>query len=334
MKRVGNLITKIAEPDNLRLAFWKARKGKNHKEEVIHYRKKLDVNLFLLREQILKGKVEVGNYHYFKIYDPKERIICAASFGERVLHHAIMNVCNPIFEDFQLYHSYATRKGKGTYAALDKATEYHKQHQWFLKLDMRKYFDSIDHQILLELLSRRFKDWRLMEIFEQIIASYHTAIEKGIPIGNLTSQYFANYYLAYADRYVKQELKIPAAVRYMDDVVLWSNDKAELLTVQKKLTIFLKDKLQLSLKISFLNRSQQGLSFLGYRIFPNCVRLNIRSKKRFKDKMKSYHQNLQKAIWTQEEYQRHILPLLAFTQYAATKTLRQEIITKLEGQSS
>ena len=142
MKRENNLIEQIADPDNLRLAFWKARKAKDGKMEVAEYRKNLDKNLLLLRDNLLTGNVDVGNYYYFTIYDPKERKICAAAFHERVLHHAIMNVCHANFEKFQVYSSFASRLGKGTYAAIEKAKAYQQQFKWFLKLDVRKYFDS------------------------------------------------------------------------------------------------------------------------------------------------------------------------------------------------
>ncbi|GHT32987.1 hypothetical protein FACS189415_2290 [Bacteroidia bacterium] len=125
---------------------------------------------------MLHGNIQVGDYHYFTIFDPKERIICAAAFGERVMHHALMNVCHPNFEQYQIYHSYASRIGKGTYAALKQACVYQKQYDWFLKLDVRKYFDSIDHDILKHLLSKRFKDKTLLNIFDKIIDSYNSWI--------------------------------------------------------------------------------------------------------------------------------------------------------------
>jgi len=119
-KRIGFLIHDIADPDNLRLAFWKSRKGKESKPDVIEFRKCLDANISTLRSEVLSGNVEVGNYYYFTIYDPKERVICAAPFTQRVLHHAIMNICHPVFEKFQIFDSYATRVGKGQYAALEE----------------------------------------------------------------------------------------------------------------------------------------------------------------------------------------------------------------------
>lgn len=319
----------IADSDNLRLAFWKAQRGKAGKEEVEVYRRDLDINLILLREQLLEGKIDVGHYHYFTIYDPKERIICAASFPERVVHHALMNVCHDIFEDYQIYDSYATRVDKGTYAALYRAAYFQKKYRWFLKLDVRKYFDSIDHEVLLALLYRRFKDKKLLSVFMQIIDSYEVGPGKGVPIGNLTSQYFANYYLAYADRLVKEELKIPAYVRYMDDMVLWHNDKEVLKRIGKTLQSYLKDSLQLSLKEWCLNKTQYGLNFVGYRVFPDVIRLNNRSKKRFENKMKLYWNKMESGEWSQKKYQDHVLPLLAFAGHASTEALRQKIIKEI-----
>lgn len=127
MKREGNLIEKIADMKNLEWAFWKAQRGKKDKKEVIAYQKQLNSNLKILQTQLLTNTCEVGNYHFFKIYDPKERQICAASFSERVLHHAIMNICHENFEKFQVFDSYATRLNKGTYAALERAAYFHKK---------------------------------------------------------------------------------------------------------------------------------------------------------------------------------------------------------------
>ena len=166
-KRIGFLMPYIADPDNLRLAFWKARKGKEIKEEVIDFRKYLDKNLVSLRNELLNGTEEVGNYYYFTIHDPKERVICAAPFRQRVLHHAIMNVCHPIFERFQIFDSYATRVGKGQYAALERAKIYSAKYQWFCKLDVRKYFDSIDHEVLYQQLTTKFKDPYLLDLFHK-----------------------------------------------------------------------------------------------------------------------------------------------------------------------
>lgn len=326
MKRATNLISQISDYENLYLAFYKAANAKRAKEEVLLFESNLDNNLTLLQKQILSSSVDVGNYHYFKIFDPKERTICAASFPERVLHHAIMNICHPYFERQLICHTYATRIGKGTYAALDKAKEYVKKYEFYAKLDVRKYFDNISHHVLNELLFRIFKDKVLLQIFENIISSDSVSNACGIPIGNLTSQYFANYYLSPADHYAKEILKIPGYIRYMDDILLFDNDKCELKNKLKSFNAFVSTKLLLEFKPVVLNYTRKGVSFLGYRIFPDIIRLNNTSKRRFCKKINKYQVLLAKGIWSQSEFARHVLPLVSFTEYAQTKQLRKKMI--------
>ena len=328
MKRTGFLLEQISDPENIRIAFWKASKRKAGKKEVLDFQEKLERNLMNLREHLLESSLDIGHYHYFTIYDPKERIICAASFPERILHHAIMNVCDHYFEKFQIYDSYATRKGKGTFAAIDRAHNFTKVNKYFLKLDVRKYFDSIDHHVLINLLHKKFKDPRLLKIFEQIISSYSTSKSKGLPIGNLTSQYFANFYLAFLDHFIKESLHAKYYVRYMDDMVLFSNSKIELKDNLKSMKNYLNEKLGLILKSQILNYTSKGLPFLGYLLFQNEKRLNSRNKKRFIKKVKIYGEKLLSEEWSQDEYQRHILPLLDFVKKANTYSLRKSIFEK------
>ncbi|MBN1340090.1 MAG: hypothetical protein JXA03_12245 [Bacteroidales bacterium] len=164
-----SLNEQICDPDNLRLAFIRAKRSKEHKPGVYCYSKHLNENLANLREQLMTGNIAVGNYSFFAVYEPKKRLICAAPFNERVLHHAIINVCHPVFERFQVYHSYATRIGKGQYVALDYAKRNQKRYRWFCKLDIRKYFDSIPHETLNNLLSKRFEEKKLLDLFNKII---------------------------------------------------------------------------------------------------------------------------------------------------------------------
>ena len=134
MKRANKLLHKIAEMDNLHLAFLKAQKGKRASKKVLAYQENWQENLWELRKSILSGEVQVGHYFFFTIYDPKEREICAPAFSEQVLHHALMNICHPYFEKKQIFDSYASRKGKGTYAALERAKKYTKKYRFYLKL--------------------------------------------------------------------------------------------------------------------------------------------------------------------------------------------------------
>ncbi len=329
MKRQGQLLEQIADLSNLYEAFYKAQKGKHSKPYVSAYREQLQQNLQRLQCQIISGAVEAGNYHTFTIYDPKKRLICATPFSQRVLHHALMNICHPSFENHQLASSFASRSGKGTYAALDKARAYNRRYKWFLKLDVRKYFESINHAILKKQLRRLFKEPPLLLLFEQIIDSYSTAEHKSVPIGNLTSQYFANHYLSVADHYVIRVLQAPAYVRYMDDMVLWHHDKEELLAIGYKFQEFIAKELLLELKPFCLNVNRTGLPFLGYLLYEERVRLAPRSKKRFVTKSRLYDRHLQMGLWSQKEFANHVMPLVAFTEYATAREFRKNVYRTL-----
>ena len=310
---------------NLELAYHKAQRGKAAKTEVFRFGKNLRDNLLSLQAQLQTGEVELGGYRYFTIYDPKKRQICAAPFAQRVLHHALMNVCHPFFEQKQIADSYASRIGKGTYAALDRANMFNRRHTWFLKLDARKYFDSIHHGVLRTQLCAMFKDPGLLRIFDGIIDSYEVSPVRGVPIGNLTSQYFANHYLCPADHFVKEALHVPGYVRYMDDMVLWHDDKEALLKVGLQFQEYVQENLKLQLKPFCLNKNTAGLPFLGYLLYPETTRLAQRSRRRYIQKSTMYEQLLEAGLWSQKEFQRHITPLTAFTQYAQARAFRQKV---------
>lgn len=322
MKREGKLIERIAEMSNLELAYYKAKKGKADKASVQDFGKHLQGHLRKIQAQLLAGHVEVGGYNYFTIYDPKKRQICAAPFSQRVLHHALMNVCHTRFERYQTADSFASRIGKGTYAALNKAQGHQKRCGWFLKLDVRKYFDSLDHEVLRQQLGALFKDTQLLQIFDQILDSYCVEGSRGVPIGNLTSQYFANHYLAPADHFAKEVLRLPGYIRYMDDMVLWHKDKATLLDAGLQFQSFIESELQLTLKPFCMNASNAGLPFLGYLVYPDTIRLAQRSRKRYTQKITEYELYLQQGLWTQEEFRRHAAPLAAFTEHADARAFR------------
>jgi retron-type reverse transcriptase len=330
MRREGYLMGRIADPDNLRFAFWKACRGKNHYPEVEAYRLRLDDNLTSLREQLLAGNVSTGDYSYFTIYEPKKRLICAAAFSERVMHHALMNVCHPVFERFQISDSYATRPGKGQYAALEHAKILVRRHQWFGKFDARKYFDSINHETLYGKISRLFKDPLLLKVFRGIIDSYETTPGHGLPIGNLTSQYFANYYLAYADHFAKEKLQAKAYLRYMDDMLFFHDDKTALIEIMKRFNAYVDENLHLCLKPVCINDVSKGVPFLGYTLFPRHVRLGKISKKRFVRKYAVYAGNLACGKWTEQDYATHLCPLIAFTRFAHARHFRQTVSQSME----
>jgi len=332
MKRPGNLLGRVADPDNLRLAAWKAAKGKRHTPEVLAWLERVEYHVPVLREQLLAGRVEIGRYRYFTVYEPKERKICAAAFGEQVLHHALMNVCHEYFERAQIFDSYASRKGKGTYAAIERAKCFTAQHDWYLKLDIRKFFESIHHEVLVQQLARMFKDAALVGIFEQIIHSYAASPGRGLPIGNLTSQYFANHYLASLDRRIKEKWSVREYARYMDDLVFWHSEKESLREIFTAVRDFVETELLCALKPEALNRTCRGLPFLGYHIFPHHVRLLQKSKQRFIKKMQRVEEAYQSGVWPDTKCLRHGLPLLAFVRHADTKKFRENVILQMKGQ--
>ena len=194
---------------------------------------------------------------------------------------------------------------------------------------MRKYFDNQDHLILKKQLRSLFKDPILLDILDRIIESYATEAGKGVPIGNLTSQYFANHYLAGADHFAKEILKMRGYVRYMDDIVLWHNDKATLRNAGLKLKQYTENALGLMLKPFCLNRSTHGLPFLGYLLYPNEIRLAHRSRSRFIRKMRLYEKLLDSEVWSESEYQNHVMPLIAFTEYASAREFRKKVLSQL-----
>jgi len=329
MKRVGNLYHQIADSENLRLAFYKACRGKSDRAEVINYRKDLDKNLILLRQQLFDEHVNVGDYRFFMVFDPKKRQICAASFNERVLHHAVMNICEPVLDKYAIYDSYACRIGKGQQKAVKRAQKFAGDFQYYLKLDIRKYFDSIDQTILLNLVCRRIKDIKLLNLFKIIISSYHTEPGKGLPIGNLVSQHLANFYLGRLDHWLKEDMQVKGYVRYMDDFLLFATSKQKLKEQLHKIADFLVNELQLDLKDNIqLNRCGAGIPFLGFRIYPAVIRLSQRSGQRFRNNLRHYEALYKNSFWNERQLADHVEPLLAFTQLAATTGLRRDIIDK------
>lgn len=307
---------RIASIDNLQEAYLRAVRGKTQKPAVLAFRNNLNANIRQLHYDLLDGSYRLGNYHFFTIFDPKRRTICAASFRDRVAFHAMMRVCHPVFDDFQIFDSYASRIDKGTYKALKRAENFARRYQWFAKLDVCKFFDSIHHEVLIAQLCRLFKDRELLVSFRNIIESYETQPLRGLPIGNLTSQYFANHYLSVADHYTKEQLQVPAMVRYMDDVLLFDHDKEQLANHVRQYTCFVEGSLRLSLHPPVLNMTVRGVPFLGYVVYPNGLRLNGRSKHRFRKKMTDLKKMLSVAEISQKEYADRATCLFAFVNKA------------------
>jgi hypothetical protein len=285
-----------------------------------------------LQQQLKTGKTILGHYHYFTVRDPKERRICAASFPERVLQHAIMNVCDPVFESYAIYDTYACRKGKGLHKAIQRAQFYAKNYPWCLKLDIARYYDNIDHSLLLGFLNRRFKEKALLELFERILATYETFPQKGLPIGNLTSQHFANYYLGIFDHKVKEELRLKGYVRYMDDMLFWEDSQKKLKSHLKLIREYLEKTLHIKPKEGIQMKSMNsGVTFLGYRIFPRKILLARGSRQRFAKKLCRYEHFFNEGLMTESDIARRVEALIGFTRAADALGFRQKVIRDLSG---
>ncbi len=332
MKRARNLLTRIAERENLRLAFHRAMSGKRDRADAREFAAHLERNLRRVAERLegagtdAAGSSNSGGffgYTQFTVYDPKERLITAPSFADRVLHHAILNVCEPIFERYLIDDTFACRRGKGRGAALRRALYFSSRHPVTLNFDIRKYFDSISHEVLVAGLERRFKDRGLLDLFRQIIGSYHTRPGYGLPIGALTSQHFANFYLGPLDRFVKETLRADGYARYMDDGVVWGESAATLRGMLERIREFVGNELRLQFKPEpEIRPARHGFEFLGCRVYPSHLKLNRRSRDRFRARLRDLEQAYQHGLIDEAGLQVRGTALVAFTTAGGVKSWR------------
>ncbi len=337
MKRAGNLFNKVTHYENLLLAHKKALMGSGKNEEACRFTFYLERELLTLQDDLIKGVYRPGRYRYFKIFDPKERTISVAPFRDRVVHHAIVNVLEPVFERVFIFDSYANRKNKGTHRAVTRAQSFMKNSNYYLKFDVDKYFYNIDHHILIRLIERKIKDRQLIDLLSVIIAnndvSQGTNMGVGLPIGNLTSQFFANVYLDVFDHYVKEELRVKRYIRYMDDCVVLHDDREYLKSILKQTESFFQNQLKLKLKESatFLNSRMNGLPFLGYRVFPSLIRIKRENVKRLKKKLAAREQQFKKGVISEERFSMSLASLIGHTRFADSLQLRRCLFHGLAG---
>lgn len=297
MRRSRATLEDVAALPNLAWALWRAARSAGRRAEVECLAQNLEGELSALRAEILACSVSVGSFHRFRIRDPKPRVIHAPCFRERVLHHALMRVVGPVLERAMVPDSFACREGKGAHAAVRRAQHHSRRFPWFVKADVRAYFDSVDHARLKTMLGRRFKDSGLLTLCERVIDAYEVAPGKGLPIGALYSQHFANYYLTALDRFLLdrqagqtgQERLEPqerqgakGLVRYMDDSVWWCVDRGAARATLQTARAFAKDELLLELKATAqIGQSRHGVTLCGFRVLPGTLRLSRRRRVRY-----------------------------------------------------
>lgn len=330
MRTVGGLHEQMLKRENLLSAVHLASRGRRQQPCVRRYLENLDAELDDLHDQLASASPRCGECHQFEIHDPKRRLITAPVFRERVLHHAVMNVCAPVLDRRLMHHSYACRKGKGTFAALRAAKAAARRASWFLKLDVRKYFDSIPHDRLLAALGRVFREAPVLRVLNTLLRGYGSA-PTGLPIGTLISQHLANFYLAALDTFILQELQPSSGcVRYMDDLAIWFDDKASARTARDRIIGFTHSQLALEFKTAFINRTAHGMDFLGHRVFPQRTGLNRSSRQRFKAKLHGLNEAWLAGSLSEMGAQARATALVSFTSHADSLAWRQRVLRDLE----
>ncbi len=348
MKRFKNLFHQITNFENLVLAALQARKGKRSQANVNRFHFRLEWELLDLKAELEAQTYQSGAYRSFYIFDPKKRMISAAPYRDRVVHHALCNVIQPLFERSFIDTSYANRKGKGTHAAIRKCQEYLHSNEYVLKSDIRKYFPSIDHAVLKQEIRRKIACRKTLWLIDLIIDNSNeqeqhcpyfegddlfTPFErrKGLPIGNLTSQYFANIYLNRFDHFVKEDLKIKCYIRYVDDFVLFGNVKEELRTAQSQIEAYLANyRLLLHPKKTHVFPTKNGVTFLGQRIFDTHRLLKKENVRRFRKRLKDNNQQFRKEKLKVADFECRLNSWLGHAKQADTFRLQNTLYFEIQ----
>lgn len=292
--------------ENLYLAYRKAARGKRGKPPAARFEYRLEDNLIRLQEELRTKTYRPGAYHSFYIHEPKRRLISAAPFRDRVVHHALCNVIEPVFERSFIAHSYANRLGKGTHRALDRCQHFARHYRYALQCDVQQFFPAVDHAVLRGILARKVSDSDVLWLVDRILESGQGVLSKayhmvwfpgddllaanrprGLPIGNLTSQFWANCYLNPFDHFVKRELRCPAYLRYVDDFLLFAGDKPTLWAwrdaVVERLARF-----RLTIHPGAHPRpATEGIPFLGFVVYPDRRRLKRRKGIHFRQRFQA-----------------------------------------------
>ena len=338
MKVIGHLYQEITSLDNLFQAWEEFKKGKRKKLDIGNFERHLEDNIFDLQKELESKTYRHSSYTGFYIRDPKVRHIHKAVVKDRIVHHALFKVLNPIFEPTFISSSFSCRKDYGTHKGFKKlvkdaraVSKNYTQDVWSLKCDVKKFFDSVDHEILLDLIGRKIKDLDIMWLLEEIVRGFELEKEKGIPIGNLTSQLFANIYLNELDQFIKEELRVKYYVRYADDFTLLDWNKEALLSAVEDIRVFLEQELKLRLhpKKLYLRKLSWGIDFVGYVTLPYHQIVRTKTKKRIFRKIKEKIGLYNKGSLSNESLNQTIQSYLGILKHANTfkleRTLRNQI---------
>ncbi|MDX9866079.1 MAG: reverse transcriptase domain-containing protein [Anaerolineaceae bacterium] len=346
MKTYRNLYPHVWDFENIYLAYRKARKGKRGKPGAATFEQVQDDELLALQDELRTFSYQPGAYHSFYIHDPKKRLISAAPFRDRVVHHALCRVMEPIWERRFIDDSYANRVGKGTHRALDRTTQFARSHSHFLQCDVRQFFPSIDHDILRSEFSRLIRDKDLLWLCDQILASGEGVLAdeyemtwfpnddlfainrpRGLPIGNLTSQFWANVYLNGLDHFIKRELKCGAYVRYVDDFLLFSDQREQLLGWREEIIACLAGlRLRLHEESARVFPTASGIPFLGFRVYPEYRRVKRRKVVHFRRKLRHLAAEYGAGEINLEKVDASVQGWVNYVRYADSWGLRRDVL--------
>ena len=351
MKTYRTLYPQLCSYQNLELAFLKARKRKTAKEYVIEFESELQRNLEQLKYELESSSYSPRALTAFIVRDPKTRKINASDFRDRVVYHAICNIIAPIFEKSFIHDSFANQKNKGTHDAIKRAEKFIGKIKlqraggggaatqnsrpecigYALKADIRHYFDTVDHRILLSIIGRKIKDPNLIWLIKLILDNHKTEAQgKGMPLGNMTSQFFANVYLDELDQYVKHKMRVKYYLRYVDDFVIFHRDKPTLERWKIEIDAFLKKNLKIELhpEKSRIIEIDKGITMLGFRIFPNNRLIKKSNARRIWKRLDAFKRRYDNGTMSQNQIANSIEGWLAYSKFANTYNLRKKVVLR------
>lgn len=334
MKIARDLFVKITSLEHLFNSWEHFRRGKRKRKDIQYFERHLEDRIFEIQKDIVNIQYRHGSYEHFYVTDPKQRFISKASVRDRLIHEAVYQVLNDLFEQTFIFHSLSSRLGKGTHFGVEhlrrmirKASRNGKTFCYALKMDIKRFFDSVGHQILKQLIRKKVKDEKALVIIDEIIDSFHTIAGVGIPLGNVTSQLFANIYLHELDDFIKQRLREKFYLRYCDDFIILSEDRSHLESLVPFISEFLGSILHLELhpKKVILRKLSQGIDFIGYILFQSHTLLRTCTAKRMKKKLKEGYTKYLKREMDVETFDQKLQSYLGILSQANQHALSQAL---------
>lgn len=339
LRRIGrvsvhSIYEAIISLKNIFTAWSEFQIGKKNREDVAKFSLNAEKYIFNLAQILTKEEYRHNRYEFFKVSDPKPRDIHKATVLDRVLHHAIVRILSPVFDKIFIFDSYSSRKEKGSHKAIQRFIKFawklsrnNTKTVWILKCDIKKYFDSVNHEILIDIINKQIPEEKLQKVLTNIIKSFAKKPGRGIPLGNLTSQLFSNIYLNELDQFLKRKIPVRYYIRYADDFVIMDTRREYLEKMTREIENFLNVSLDLQLnknKVS-IHRWHNGVDFLGYVIFPYFIILRAKTRKRMIRNIKIAKEKYQTKQIDQQKFEAIISSYFAILKHCRSEGIKNEI---------